>query len=224
MRLRWRDTTPLSCETTNALCMIYTQPRHFDARQQAGQVEELLYQLQQRVAGGDGGAKAAPAKASPPPAKAPAPAAASPQRAPASPAPASPASGKKPPAATPAPAPTLNGKPAGKMQSRLDAGPYTRAGDLLRAMGRISHGQTGPQGPEGGRAAEYNGCTAVGRDRALALNPQRQHGWGWRWGTEWGWRCGNPWLTDICGRCLLWGVHAPNDRLWRHSVWEPEAP
>jgi hypothetical protein len=106
---------------------------------QTGHVEELLYSLQQRGAGGDAKAAAKPAAApaarssasgakpaAAPPAAAPvpAPAAASPPK------PGTPS--KKPPAASPAPAPTLNGKPAPKAQSRLDAGAQQRRAMLAR--------------------------------------------------------------------------------------------
>ncbi|KXZ50592.1 hypothetical protein GPECTOR_16g767 [Gonium pectorale] len=105
----------------------------------AGQVEELLYQLQQRGAGGDAKAAAKPAvaatgaKASPPAKggaadKAPQAAAAASPAKPAAPAGAPPGTpSKKPPAASPAPAATLNGKPAPKAQSRLDAEAEERA-------------------------------------------------------------------------------------------------
>ncbi|KAG2428744.1 hypothetical protein HXX76_011447 [Chlamydomonas incerta] len=96
----------------------------------AGQVEELLYQLQGRGGGGDAKAKPAakPAAASPakPAAAAPPPpsnVAQSPQK-PGQP-PSTPS--KKPPAAAGAPAPMLNGKPAPKAQSRLDAEAEERA-------------------------------------------------------------------------------------------------
>ncbi|GIL78094.1 hypothetical protein Vretimale_7500 [Volvox reticuliferus] len=106
----------------------------------AGQVEELLYHLQNRgkkeaapAAKGTTGAAAAPAgKAAPVPAKgsatAPAPAAAPPPatpQKPAGPPPGTPQ--KKAQAATPAQGATLNGKPTAKAQSRLDAEAEERA-------------------------------------------------------------------------------------------------
>ncbi|PNH00933.1 Kinesin-associated protein 3, partial [Tetrabaena socialis] len=89
----------------------------------AGQVEELLYQLQHRGGGAKPAAAPAAAKAPVAAAKAAAPGA---KAAPA-PAPAAAAAQKKPPAATPAPAPMLNGKPAPKAQSRIDAEAEERA-------------------------------------------------------------------------------------------------
>ncbi|KAG2449627.1 hypothetical protein HYH02_005160 [Chlamydomonas schloesseri] len=93
----------------------------------AGQVEELLYQLQNRSGGGGGDAKskaaAKPAAAKPAAAAPPSNVAQSPQK-PGQP-PSTPS--KKPPAVAGAPAPTLNGKPAPKMQSRLDAEAEERA-------------------------------------------------------------------------------------------------
>ncbi|GLC39950.1 Adenylyl-sulfate kinase (APS kinase), partial [Pleodorina starrii] len=93
----------------------------------AGQVEELLYQLQNR--GKDGAAKAAPAaaKAAPASAKASAPtaaAAAPPPSTPQKPAgapPGTPQKGAQKPPSTPSTGATLNGKPTAKAQSRLDA-------------------------------------------------------------------------------------------------------
>ncbi|EFJ41855.1 hypothetical protein VOLCADRAFT_77409 [Volvox carteri f. nagariensis] len=100
----------------------------------AGQVEELLYQLQNRGKGGaapagKGAAAAAPvAKAAPAPAKGAAPAPAQPPSTPQKPAGQPPGTPqKKPQAASPAPGATLNGKPTAKAQSRLDAEAEERA-------------------------------------------------------------------------------------------------